>query len=81
MEENYNWNLILVVSVPVALVEWYLFYRNLSNGWRLFSLIVGVLLAGFVVYTRNKKKSNVFTAIGIVLLGALIARLMRNSGF
>ena len=50
MEEEYNWNLILKIAVPIALIEAYVFYTNLSNGWKLFSLIVGLLLAGWFVY-------------------------------
>lgn len=80
MEENYNWNLILLVSLPVAVIEFYLFYRNLSSAWRWLSLILAVLVTGAIIYTKDKRKTNIFTAIAIVLLGALIARLLRNFG-
>lgn len=81
MEENYNWNLILAVSLPVAITEAVLFYINLSNFWRWIVLIAGLLVTGVIIYTKDKKKTNIFTAIAIVLLGALIARFVRNFGF
>lgn len=81
MEEEYNWNLILKIAVPVSLIEAYIFYSNLSNGWKWFSLIVALLLAGGIVYSKDKKKSNVFTAIGIVFLAAVIVRFLKNFGF
>lgn len=81
MEEEYNWNLILKIAVPVSLIEAYIFYTNISNGWKWFSLIVALLLAGGIVYAKDKKKSNVFTAAGIVFLAALIVRFLKNFGF
>ena len=81
MEEEYNWELILKAAVPFSLIEAYIFYTNISNGWKWFSLIVGLLLTGVFVYMKNKKKNNIFTAVGIVFLVALIVRLMKNLGF
>ena len=80
MEEDYNWNLILKVAIPVALIEAYIFYINISNGWKWFSLIVGLLLTGTIIYIKDKKKSNIFTAVGIVFLVALIVRFLKNFG-
>lgn len=80
MEEEYNWNLILKVSIPVALVEAYIFYTSISNGWKWLSLVAGLLLAGGIVYLKDKKKSNIFTAVGIVFLAALIVRFLKNFG-
>lgn len=81
MEENYNWGLIIKVSIPIALIEAYIFYTNISNSWKWFSLIVGLLLTGSIVYMKDKKKNNVFTAVGIVFLVALIVRFLKNFGF
>lgn len=81
MEEEYNWSLILKVAVPIALIEAYIFYINISNGWKWFSLIVGLLLTAGIVYTKDKKKSNIFTAVGIVFLIALLVRILKNFGF
>lgn len=78
MEEEYNWNLILMVAVPIALVEAYIFYKNISNNWKWFSLIIGLILAGGIVYAKDKKKSNIFTAVGIVFLVVLIVRFLKN---
>lgn len=81
MEEEYNWDLILKTAVPVSLIEAYIFYTNVGNGWKWFSLVVALLLTGGVVYSRNKKRNNIFTAIGIVFLVALIVRFLKNFEF
>ena len=81
MEEEYNWDLILKIAIPIALVEAYIFYTNISNGWKWFSLVVGLLLAGIIVYLKDKKKNNIFTAVAIVFLAALIVRFLKNFGF
>ena len=80
MEEDYNWNLILKTAIPIALIEAYIFYTNIGNFWKWLSLILGLLLAGIVVYIKDKKKGNIFTAIGIVFLVALIVRFLKNFG-
>ena len=80
MEEEYNWELILKTAIPIALIEAYIFYVNISNGWKWFSLVIGLLLTGSIVYTKNKKKNNIFTAVGIVFLVALIMRFLKNFG-
>jgi len=80
MEEEYNWNLILKTAVPVSLIEAYLFYTNISDFWKWLSLIVGLLLAGTIIYMNDKKKSSTFTAIGVVFLVVLIVRFLKNFG-
>ena len=80
MEEEYNWDLILKIAIPIALVESYIFYTNISNGWKWFSLIIGLALTGIIVNLKDKKKNNVFTAVAIVFLVALIVRLLKNFG-
>ena len=81
MEEEYNWDLILKFAGPVALIEAYIFYTSISNGWKWFLLVVGLLLAGALIYIKDRKKSSVFTGAGIVFLVALIVRFLRNFGF
>ena len=80
MEQEYKWDLILKTALPISLVEAYLFYANVSDLWRWLSLLTGTLLAGTIVYMNGKKKSDTFTAIGIVFLVALIVRLLKNFG-
>ena len=80
MEEDYNWELILKIAVPVALIEAYIFYTSISNLWKWFSLIIALLIAGGIVYIKDKKKSNIFTAIGIIVLVALVVRFLKNFG-
>ncbi|MBI2647567.1 hypothetical protein HYW99_03750 [Candidatus Woesearchaeota archaeon] len=80
MEEEYNWELILKVAVPISLIESYVFYTNIGNGWKWFSLIIGLLLTGSIVYLKDKRKNSIFTAIGIVFLAALIVRFLKGFG-
>ena len=81
MEDEYNWNLILKVSVPFSLIEGYIFYTNVSDFWKWLSLIATLLLTGWIIYIKNKKKNNIFTAMGLVFLTVLVIRFLRNSGF
>ncbi len=80
LEEDYDWELILKIAVPVSLIEAYLFYIGIQNGWKWFSLVVGLLLSGGIVYLKDKKKNNVFTAAGIVFLAAMAVKLLKESG-
>lgn len=80
MEDEYNWSLIMKAAGPVALVEAYIFYTNIGNLWKWVLLLAGMALAGFIVYLSSKRKSDMFTAIAVVFLAALIVRFLRNSG-
>ena len=80
MEEDYNWNLILKVAVPVSLIESYVFYTNMGNVWKWISLVAGLALTGAIIHLKDKKKSNIFTAIGIIVLVALVVRFLKNFG-
>ena len=80
MEEQYNWNLILKVSVILSFIEAYIFYSNIGNVFKWLSLIVALLLAGTIVYIKDKKKNNIFTAMGIIFLVVLVVRFLRNFG-
>jgi len=80
MEEEYNWSLINKVAIPVALIEAYIFYTNISNVWKWFYLVIGLLLTGSIIYMKDKKKNNIFTAVGIVFLTALIVRFLMDFG-
>jgi len=80
MEEEYNWNLILKVAIPIALIEAYIFYANIIVGWQRFSLILGLLLTGVIIYMKDKKKSSIFTGVAIVFLITLIVMLLKKFG-
>ena len=80
MEQEYNWNLINKVAIPTALIEAYIFYTNISDSWKWISLIAGLLATGGIIYSKDKKKNNIFTGIGFVFLVALIIRFLKNSG-
>ena len=79
MEEEYDWDLIMKVALPAAAVEAYVFYIN--NFWKWLALIIGLFACGAIVYQKNRKKQNVFTAVGIVFLIVLITKILRGFGF
>ena len=81
MEQDYNWDLILKVAAPFSLIEAYIFYTNISDGWKWLSLIAGLSLTGVIFYMKDRKKNNLFTAVAIVFLAALIVRFLKNFGF
>ena len=80
MEEEYNWELILKIALPVSLIEAYIFYTNIGDGLKWFSITLGLILTGVILYMKDKKKNNIFTAIGIVFLVTLIIKLLKNFG-
>jgi len=80
MEEDYNWDLILKVSVTFSIIEAYIFYTNINNYWKWSALAMGLFLTGLLVNIYDKRKQNMFTAIGIVFLTALILRFLKNFG-
>lgn len=80
MEENYNWELIIKIAAPIAAIEAYIFYTGISGGWKWISMAAALLITGGIVYIKDKKKSNIFTAIGIVFLAALVVKLLREFG-
>ena len=81
MEDDYNWNLILKVAVPIILIDGFLFYTNIGSLWKWISLVIASGLAGILVYINDKKRSNMFTSIGIVVLAALIVKFLKDFGF
>ena len=78
MEEDYNWSLILKFSVPVSVIVGIVFYISISNFWKWIILLIGLVAAGALVYMNDKRKSNVFTAIAIVLLTTLVMALFKS---
>ena len=80
MEEEYNWNLILKVAIPIGLIEMYIFYTNINNLWKWLLLIIGQVIAGLIIYKKDKRKGNVFTTVAIIFLMTLIMRFLKNFG-
>lgn len=80
MEEDYNWELILKIALPVALAEAYVFYTNISNIWKWLSLIAGLAMTGYIISVKDKRRSSIFTAAAVVFLVALVVRLLKNFG-
>lgn len=81
MQQEYDWNLILKVSLPFSIIEGYIFYTNISKGLKWVSLIISLLLVGGIVYFKDKRKSNIFTAVGVVFLAALVIKFLKDFGF
>ena len=81
MEEKYNWQLILAASIPIAVIESYLFYTAIPNFLKLISLVTAVVLSSAIVYWKDKQKNNIFTAAGVVILIVIAASLIREFGF
>ena len=81
MEEEYNWNLILKIAVPISLIDGFLFYSNIWSIWKWISLFIALGLAGSMVYMKDKKKNNVFTAVGVVFLVVLIVKFLKDFGY
>lgn len=78
MEEEYNWSLILAVAAPIAIAEAYIFNTGLKSIWKWLILAVGLLSAGGIVYAKDKRKSNIFTAAAIVFLAVLLVKLLKE---
>ncbi|HLG23994.1 MAG TPA: hypothetical protein VI564_03645 [Candidatus Nanoarchaeia archaeon] len=79
LEEDYNWKVILSVSVPVSIIVGYLNYSSLSDTLKLWSVIIGSLVSAWIVYFISKKKSNIFTAAAIVFLVAIVIKFLKSS--
>ena len=80
MDEDYNWGLISKVAVPIALVSGYAFYSNISDGQKNAILVAAMLLAGFLIYMKSRKKANIFTAAAIVFLITILVKFLKASG-
>ena len=80
MQEEYNWDLIMKVSIPVALAVGAVFYLRIGNSWKWSALAIGLFLTALLVYMNDKRKSNIFTSMGLVFLAALIVKLLRDLG-
>ncbi len=78
--EEYNWKLILPVSIPVGLIEAYVFYSNMPNLWKYFLLLIGLLLAFWIIYTKEKSKKSIFTASCLILLFILVEEMIKKLG-
>lgn len=78
--EEYNWNLILFVSLPIGLVEAYVFYTSMPNLWKYFLLAIGLAIALWIIYSKEKSKRTIFTALGIIVLCVLLVKTARELG-
>ena len=69
------------VTLPVSILVGWTFYTNIGNFWKWFVLVSGAAIAAGIVYSKNKRKSNVFTTAAIVFLAALIVRFLKAWNF
>jgi len=85
MEENtkkpeYNWNLILSRSSPVAVAVGAIFYYSERKLFLWSSLAAGMVVAGLLIYAKDSKKQNVFTGCSIILLVAVAVYMLKKIG-
>ena len=80
MEQEYNWELILKVSIIFSILEAIIFYISIIDVWKWISLVAALSLTGLIVYVNDKRRSSVFTSIGIVFLVVLVVRFLRVLG-
>ncbi|HLC49950.1 MAG TPA: hypothetical protein VJI97_00815 [Candidatus Nanoarchaeia archaeon] len=81
MEEEYNWELIMKVALPVSLFVGWAFYTNIGNFWKWLALVSGAAIAAGIVYSKSRRKGNVFTAAAVVFLVALVVKFSKAWGF
>jgi hypothetical protein len=81
MEDSYNWDLIMKVAVPISLAVAFIFYTSISIKAQWFYLFLWLIVTGVIIYKFDKKKNNIFTAIGLVFLVALVMRFIKTAGF
>ena len=80
MEEEYNWNVILRSSLPIAILMAIVFFMNISNRSKWIYLVLSLIVTYFVIYYQDKKRQNIFTGMALVLLIALIAYGLKRLG-
>ena len=80
MDEEYNWNIILRTSIPIAIIMAIVFYNNINIRWKYVYLILSLVITSFAVYFQNKKKENIFTAAALVLVISLVVHGLKNLG-
>jgi len=78
--EEYNWNLILKVAIPIGLIEAFVFYKDMPKLWQYFLLAIGLAIALWIIYSKEKSKRTIFTALGVILLCVLAVKLLRELG-
>ncbi len=79
-EHEYNWEIILKISAPVSLVVAYVFYTGISDFAKWSVMALGIMAAGGITYSKDKKKGDIFTAMAVVLLAAVLTMLLRRAG-
>lgn len=77
-QTNYNWKIINTCSVPVAFIGGIISY-NMTSRWMMWILaIVCGAVAGGMTLRFDKRKSSVFTAAAIGILGVVVGIALRR---
>ena len=80
MEQEYNWNAILYGAVPASVIVAFVFFSNMTRGWKFFYLVPLLFVAAGITYYFDKKKHNIFTSPFIVLIAALVIQGLKGLG-
>ena len=80
MEQEYNWGIILKSAIPISIIVIVLNYAIIIPFWKMFSLVIGCILASVFVYIKDKKKNNIFTASALVFLAYLVMKILIEIG-
>jgi hypothetical protein len=78
-EETHDWNAILRGAIPSSIAV-ILIFANLSQSWRWPLALLCMGVAYGMVYTKSKKKADLFTAAAIVFLTALAMHFLSRAG-
>jgi len=78
MEKEYNWKAILIGSVPVSIIIAFVFLSGSSTNSKWIYLILGMVVAGAITFTMDKKKHNIFTSPFVVAIPALLINGLRD---
>jgi len=80
MEKEYNWKAILIGSIPVSILMFFVFNSGISSGMKNFYLALGMLVSMGITYSQDKKKRNIFTSPFIVVLISLLVHALNRLG-
>jgi hypothetical protein len=79
--EEYDWDLIIKMSLPVSLLVAWAYYSDISNFLKWLSLFSGACITAWLVYRKSKRKGNIFTAAAIVFLAAIVVKYLKAWSF
>ena len=75
---EYDWNLILSRSIPIAAPVGLVFYYSDKKLFVWGSLAAGIIVSGLITYSKDSRKQNVFTSSALVILVAVAVLIMKK---